>query len=126
LYWMWWRQCCIGWCTNMACRALFLSILDFIFVCRLFDDLWPRPRQVGATTLEDYIFVVRLKYRVKISRVKTQGLSFVDCTWQWPCWRHYFWNSDFLQVKPEIFDQATIMFMHCSIFEGVAFGELLL
>jgi hypothetical protein len=30
----------------------------------------------GATTLEDYILVVLLKYRVT-SRVKTQGLAFI-------------------------------------------------
>ena len=44
------------------------------------------------------ILVVLLEYRVSILRVKTQGLAFIGCIWQWPYWRHCFWvNSDFLQ-----------------------------
>jgi hypothetical protein len=43
------------------------------------------------------ILVVHLEYRVSIPRVKTQGLTFTGCAWQWPCLRHYFGYSDFLQ-----------------------------
>ena len=41
--------------------------------------------------------LVLVEYRVLIFRVKTQDLAFIDCTWQCPCRRQCFENSDFLQ-----------------------------
>jgi hypothetical protein len=43
----------------------------------------------GATSQE--------RSKVLPCRVKIQGLALVDCTWQWPCWRHCFVSGDFLQ-----------------------------
>jgi hypothetical protein len=55
-----------------------VEIRGFGFDGRLcvFGDLQQWSQQAGAATLEDYILVVLLKYRVT-SRVKTQGLAFI-------------------------------------------------
>jgi hypothetical protein len=68
-------------------------------------------------------WVMLVEYRVVIFRVKPQGLDFIGYTWQWPCWRFFFFELNLSPWwKPKIFDWAMIMLVHCFLPQVVDFG----
>jgi hypothetical protein len=80
LYWLWivMKTCYTSFYLCAGCLVTCSSILG----------------NRGWTTF----LMVLLEDRVMISKVKVQCLAFIGCTCrQWPCWRHCFTKSDFLQ-----------------------------
>jgi hypothetical protein len=59
---------------------LIMVIQVFVAMKNLFGDSWLVA--VVSTTQE--------KFKVLPFRIKNQDLTFIDCVWQWPYWKHCF------------------------------------
>jgi hypothetical protein len=82
-----------------------------LVMCVLEQQNW----QVGAVAQEEF--------SVQTYRVKTQGLTFIGCAWQWSYWRHCFVSVDLLWGE-NLWSliRAMMVLVHYSLFGGIAFG----
>jgi hypothetical protein len=75
--------------SHLLIRGITFVVRVFVAMRNLLGDSW----LVAAVLLSGDDITGEVQSPI----FKIQGLAIIDCTRQWPCWRHYFMSADFLQ-----------------------------